>query len=77
MGFSETNPQKKRPISWEFCGKIWDKFHQKTVIKKKSILWKFSGQVLLESDRFCAHFTNIFNETKQQFWGGGGGNDKR
>ena len=34
-----------------------------------------SGQILLESDRFCADFTNVFNETKLLFVGGGGNDE--
>ena len=59
MGFSETNSRIKRPISGEFRGKIRVKFRRKTIVKKKLIS--------LESDRFCAHFTNVFNETRRQF----------
>jgi len=47
----------------EICGRNSDflgnlltflgKFHWKTIGKKWLISWKFSGQILLESDRFC------------------------
>ena len=55
--------QKKSQTSWDFQrqirGKIQDKFHSKTiVIEKKPILQKFFGQISLESNQFCAHFTN-------------------
>ena len=47
--------------------------------KKRPISRKNSGQILLESDRSCADFTNVFNETKWLFveeGGGGGGGDE-
>ena len=72
MGFSETNLQKKQLISWKNSGQISPKING----SKKPIARKFCGQILLESNWFCADFTNIFNETKRQFcqfffWGGG------
>ena len=57
-------------MSHEFRAKIQVKFHWTMIVKKKPIL----RQTSLESDRFCADFTNIFNKTRRQFaqfWGGG------
>ena len=81
MGFSETNSQKKRPISREFGGKIRDKFRQKQLLKKPNFAEIFKP-ISLESNWFCADFTNVSNETKRQFCqffflGGEGGNDER
>ena len=75
------NSRKKRPISWEFGGKIRDKFRQKMIVKKANFAEIFKP-ILLESNWFCADFTNVSNETKQQFChfffsGGGGRNDER
>ena len=44
-------------ISREFRGKL----HQKAISKKRPILWLFSRQISLESDRFCTDQTSIFN----------------
>ena len=81
VGFSEMNSQKKRPISREFGGEIWDKFRQKTIVKKANFAEIFKP-ISLESNWFCADFTNVSNETKWQFCqffflGGVGGNDER
>ena len=81
MGFSEMNSQKKRPISREFGGKIRDKFCQKTIVKKANFA-DIAKPVSLQSNWFCADFTNVSNETKWQFCqfflgGGEGGNDER
>ena len=43
-------------------GKIQVKFRRKTIVKKKPISRKFSGQISLESHWFCADFTNVFND---------------
>ena len=55
-------------ISWDFqrqiCRKIWVKFSQKTIAKKGQFC---RNKISLESNRFCADFTNVFNETRQQF----------
>ena len=39
----------------------------KTIFKKNLISRKFSRQMSLESDQFCADFTNVFIETKRKF----------
>ena len=81
-GFSEMNLQKKRPISREFGGKIRDKFCQKTIVKKANFA-DIVKPISLESNWFCADFTNVSDETKRQFCqffflgGGEGGNDER
>ena len=33
----------------------------KKSVKKRRILWLFSGQISLEIDRFCADQTSVFN----------------
>jgi len=37
-------------------------------VKKWLILWKFSGLISLENDRFCIDLTNAFNQKKWQFF---------
>ena len=49
--FPETDSQK-------FLGAY---FADKTISKKQLILWEFSGQILLEIDRFCTDLTSVFN----------------
>jgi len=66
VGFSETNSRKKRLISREFRGNSRGKFCQKTIGKKQPIPQEFSGQISLESDRFCADLRNILNEKRWQ-----------
>ena len=41
--------------------KFSKKKKKKTIGKKWPILWKFSGQILLEIDRFWAHLMSVFN----------------
>ena len=48
-------------------GKIQVKFRRKTIVKKKPISRKFSGQISLESNWFCADFTNIFMKQNGNF----------
>ena len=53
--------KKNLPISGEFCMNLCHKLHQKTISKKRPILWEFSGQISLEINRFCADQTSVFN----------------
>ena len=71
--FNNVNRSKHRASGrWgkkvKFRGIFSDKFAEKRPISRKN-----SGQILLESDRSCADFTNVFNETKWLFVGEGGG----
>ena len=48
-------------ISANFAGIFGANFTEKISVKKKRILWLFSGQILLGIDQFCADQTSIFN----------------
>ena len=67
-GFSETNSRKKRPISREFRGNFRGQFRWKTIGKERPISWELPGQILLESDWFCADLRKTFNETRQHIY---------
>ena len=56
--FLGTNSWKNRPISLEFSGANYTK---EPSVKKRRILWLFSGQISLAIDRFCADQTSTFN----------------
>ena len=51
MAFSKTD-------SWKFLGA---NFTDKTIGKKQLISREFSGQILLEIDRFYTDLTSVFN----------------
>ena len=79
MGFSETNSQKKRPISREFHDKFQTNFPKKQLLKKP-ISRKFSDKFRYKAIGFAlisrtflmkqnGNFANFFG-------GGGGGNDE-
>ena len=65
--FRERFAKKKMADLVEISRKNSGQISPKTIVKKKPISRKFSGQISLESDRFCADFTNVFNETRRQF----------
>ena len=79
VGFSEMNSQKKRPISREnLAKKFGTNFAKKRSLKKANFAEIFKP-ISLESNWFCADFTNVSNETKWQFcqffFGGGEGGE--
>ena len=47
--------------SADFAGIFGANLDRKQSVKKRGILWLFSGQILLEIDRFCADQTSVFN----------------
>ena len=47
--------------SADFAGIFGANLAGKQSVKKRWILWLFSGQILLEIDRFCIDQTSIFN----------------
>ena len=47
--------------SADFAGIFGANLARKQSVKKGRILWLFSGQILLEIDRFCADQTSVFN----------------
>ena len=45
----------------DFAGIFGANLARKQSVKKRWSLWLFSGQILLEIDRFCADQTSVFN----------------
>ena len=58
VGFLGTNLWKNRPVSLEFSRA---NFTEEQSVKKRWILWLFSGQISLAIDQFCADQTSAFN----------------
>ena len=58
VGFLGTNSWKNRPISLAFSRA---NFTEEQSVKKRRILWLFSGQISLAIDWFCADQTTAFN----------------
>ena len=47
--------------SADFMGILGANLAGKQSVKRRQILWLFSGQILLEIDRFCSNQTSLFN----------------
>ena len=60
-GFLGTKSRKNRPILQDFARIFGANLAGKQSIKKQQILWLFSGQILLETDRFSTNQTSVFN----------------
>ena len=54
---NQISPDFQRQIRQNFPRKL----RRKTIGKKQLIQSEFSGQILLEIERFCADLTNVFN----------------
>ena len=52
---------ENRPISRNFAGIFRTNLVGKQSVKKRRILWLFSGKTSLEIDRFCVDQTSVFN----------------